>query len=135
MDKSIKLAVLSVFMGLSCVATASTLPENLEWISNMNEPLFASEQAKRGGTFRSFMASFPQTLRSVGPDANSGLRHYFMDGTPKLAARHPNTGKWIPQLAEAWAFGNDFKTVYFKLNTEAEWLMVSLLRLMTICSC
>ncbi len=89
MDKSIKLAVLSVFMGLSCVATASTLPENLEWISNMNEPLFASEQAKRGGTFRSFMASFPQTLRSVGPDANSGLRHYFMDGTPKLAARHP----------------------------------------------
>ncbi|MGF1715708.1 ABC transporter substrate-binding protein [Photobacterium chitinilyticum] len=121
MDKSIKLAVLSVFMGLSCVATASTLPEDLEWISNMNEPLFASEQAKRGGTFRSFMASFPQTLRSVGPDANSGLRHYFMDGTPKLAARHPNTGKWIPQLAEAWAFGNDFKTVYFKLNTEAEW--------------
>ncbi|UXI01871.1 extracellular solute-binding protein [Photobacterium sp. TY1-4] len=102
-------------------ALAVDLPQDLVWISNMEEPLFASEQAKHGGTLHTFMASFPQTLRSVGPDANSGLRHYFMDGTPKLAARHPNTGKWIPQLAQAWAFGDDHQTVYFKLNPDARW--------------
>ena len=121
MDKCLTLSVLPLLWGLSGMAYGGSLPEGLEWISNMNEPLFASGQAKRGGTFRSFMASFPQTLRSVGPDANSGLRHYFMDGTPKLAARHPNTGKWLPQLAEAWAFGDDHRTVYFRLNANAKW--------------
>lgn len=44
-----------------------------------------------------------------------------MDGAPKLAQRHPNTGKWIPQLAEAWAFDEDNKTVYFKLDKNAKW--------------
>ncbi|WP_394151259.1 extracellular solute-binding protein [Vibrio maritimus] len=106
---------------LSVGVNAGDLPADLQWIDNMNEPLFASEEAQFGGTLRSYMSSFPQTLRSVGPDSNSGLRHYFMDGTPKLAARHPNTNKWIPQLAEAWAYGDDNQTVYFKLNPKAKW--------------
>lgn len=106
---------------LSVGLNAADLPADLQWIDNMNEPLFASEEAQFGGTLRSYMSSFPQTLRSVGPDSNSGLRHYFMDGTPKLAARHPNTNKWIPQLAEAWAYGDDNQTVYFKLNPKAKW--------------
>nr|WP_261904153.1 extracellular solute-binding protein [Vibrio fortis] len=105
----------------SAFSQTATLPQGLEWLSNNNEPLFASEDAIRGGTLRTFMASFPQTLRSVGPDANSGLRHYFMDGAPKLAQRHPNTGKWIPQLATDWAFSEDNKTVYFKLDPNAMW--------------
>ncbi len=100
---------------------AQALPDNLNWVSNSNEPLFASPDAKFGGTLRTYMASFPQTLRSVGPDANAGLRGYLMDGTPKLAARHPNTGKWIPQLATAWAYGDDNQTIYFKLDPNANW--------------
>ncbi len=111
----------AVLAALSFGSSANELPSGLTWIDNMNEPLFASEEAKFGGTLRTHMSSFPQTLRSVGPDSNSGLRHYFMDGTPKLAARHPNTGNWIPQLAEAWAYGDDNQTVYFKLNPKAKW--------------
>ncbi|WP_353499111.1 extracellular solute-binding protein [Vibrio sp. CB1-14] len=111
----------AVLAALSFGSSANELPSGLTWIDNMNEPLFASDEAKFGGTLRTHMSSFPQTLRSVGSDSNSGLRHYFMDGTPKLAARHPNTGNWIPQLAEAWAYGDDNQTVYFKLNPEAKW--------------
>lgn len=106
---------------ISSSAYADVLPDNLAWQTNWDDPVFASSEAKRGGTLRSFMLSFPQTLRSVGPDANSGIRYYLMDGTPKLAQRHPNTGNWIPQLANEWAFGTDQKTVYFKLNPLAKW--------------
>ncbi|GAL33496.1 oligopeptide ABC transporter [Vibrio maritimus] len=115
------LLIAAVLAAIPFGSSASELPSGLTWISNMDEPLFASEEAKFGGTLRTHMSSFPQTLRSVGPDSNSGLRHYFMDGTPKLAARHPNTGNWIPQLAEAWAYGDDNQTVYFKLNPKAKW--------------
>ncbi|KLV11681.1 ABC transporter substrate-binding protein [Photobacterium ganghwense] len=121
MNMKFTFPALAVMAALTHSAYAADLPADLEWISNMNEPLFASPEAKFGGTLRTYMASFPQTLRSVGPDANSGLRHYFMDGVPKLAARHPNTGKWIPQLAESWAFDEDNQTVYFKLNPKAKW--------------
>ncbi|MEZ8399535.1 extracellular solute-binding protein [Vibrio splendidus] len=106
---------------LSFLAQAQQTPDNLEWHSNWVDPVFASDEAKRGGTLRSYMPSFPQTLRSVGPDANSGIRFYLMDGTPKLSQRHPNTDRWIPQLANEWAFGDDHKTVYFKLNPDAKW--------------
>ncbi|MDF4897555.1 ABC transporter substrate-binding protein, partial [Vibrio parahaemolyticus] len=114
-------SVLATLTAASFQLSAAELPADIEWISNNNEPLFASEEAVRGGTYRTYIQSFPQTLRSVGPDANSGLRQYLMDGSPKLAQRHPNTGKWIPQLAKSWAFGEDNKTVFFKLDETAEW--------------
>ncbi|MCU8488529.1 extracellular solute-binding protein [Vibrio vulnificus] len=117
----VSLATLATLSALSFQTFAQSLPSDLNWLTNKNEPLFASEEAKRGGTLTTYMVSFPQTLRSVGPDANSGLRHYFMDGAPKLAQRHPNTGKWIPQLADSWAFDADNKTVYFKLDKNAKW--------------
>ena len=106
---------------ISGSAYADVLPENLLWHTNWDDPVFASPEATRGGTLRSYMLSFPQTLRSVGPDANSGVRYYLMDGAPKLAQRHPDTGNWIPQLANEWAFGEDQRTVYFKLNPSAKW--------------
>ncbi|WP_394247351.1 extracellular solute-binding protein [Vibrio profundi] len=120
-NNKVTLAVTAALASFCFQSQAATLPSDLEWRTNNAEPLFASDEAKRGGTLRTFMASFPQTLRSVGPDANSGLRHYFMDGAPKLAERHPNTGKWIPQLATEWAFSEDNRTVYFKLDSNAEW--------------
>lgn len=121
MNKAQSFSIAAMLSSLAFSLNASSLVEGIEWQTNVNEPLFASSEAKRGGTLRIFMASFPQTLRSVGPDANSGLRHYFMDGAPKLAQRHPNTGKWIPQLATDWAFSDDNKTVYFKLDQNARW--------------
>ena len=121
MIKTLPFSALAMLVAGSFQLNAAELPADIEWTSNNNEPLFASEEAVRGGTYRTSIRSFPQTLRSVGPDANSGLRQYLMDGTPKLAQRHPDTGKWIPQLAKAWAFGEDNKTVYFQLDETAKW--------------
>ena len=110
-----------IFLSLSSSAWAASLPADLEWVTNTNEPLFASKEAKFGGTFRTYISSFPQTFRTIGPDANGAFRSWLLDAQPSLVAKHPNTDKWIPSIATEWAFGKDNKTVYFRLNPEAKW--------------
>jgi len=100
---------------------ANKLPENLDWQTNLDEPLFASDQAQFGGTFRTYISSFPQTFRIVGPDANGSFRTWLLDAHPSLLSKHPETGNWIPDLATDWAFGEDNKTVYYKINPKAKW--------------
>ena len=114
-------ALIPLLSLLAFSTMAEQLPKDLNWQSNPNEPLFASAQAKRGGTLHKSILSFPQTLRTVGPDSNGGFRTYILDSAPTLVSRHPNTLKWIPSLATSWAYGDDNKTVYFKLNPDAKW--------------
>ncbi len=116
-----KLLVASMLSALSTGAYAASLPAGLEWQTNWDEPLFASSEAQRGGSYRTHISSFPQTLRSVGPDSNSGLRAYFLDDVPKLVEKHPDTLEFIPSIANEWALAGDNKTVYFKLNPKAKW--------------
>ncbi|CCN71913.1 extracellular solute-binding protein [Vibrio nigripulchritudo] len=116
-----KLAMVTLLSAVGFTAQATTLPEGLTWNTNWDDPNIGSEEAERGGTYRTFILSFPQTLRSVGPDSNSGLRHYFLDKVPSLVGKHPDTLEWIPDLANEWAHAGDNKTIYFKLNPKAEW--------------
>lgn len=98
------------------------LPEGLEWLTNDSDPVFASPDAKRGGTMRSYMQGFPLTLRLYGPDSNSDdFVSYKRAGFLSLLQLHPNTLNWLPSLATHWAFGADGKTVYYKLNPNARW--------------
>lgn len=73
-----KLLIASAIAVVSTTAYAASLPSDLQWQTNWDEPVFASPEAKRGGTYRTHLLSFPQTLRSVGPDSNSGLRGHFL---------------------------------------------------------
>lgn len=98
-----------------------TLPEGLKWETNNDEPVFASPNAKKGGTFREFMLAFPLTLRVVGPDSNTGLRSILLGNQLTLTDIHPNTQKIIPMLATHWAYGDDGRTVYYKLDPNARW--------------
>lgn len=102
-------------------ADAPTLPANLQWQTNDSDPVFAAPNAKRGGRFRTFMASFPPTLRVVGPDSNSGFVQYLRANNLGLVNQHPNTLNPIPELATHWAFDPDGRTVYFKLDPAARW--------------
>ncbi|MEZ4742990.1 MAG: extracellular solute-binding protein [Bdellovibrionota bacterium] len=97
------------------------LPKNIVWESNDEEPVYASEQAKKGGTFHSFLSSFPLTLRNVGPDSNGSFRSVINDNQLGLVEIHPNTDNVIPELAEEWAYDPDGVTVYYKLNPKARW--------------
>jgi microcin C transport system substrate-binding protein len=116
-----KILLCCMLSGLSAGISADTLPEGLTWHTNLDEPLFASEQAIFGGTFRTSLNSFPQTFRTVGPDSNGAFRSWLLDARPALVSKHPNTGAWIPALANEWAFGDDNRTVYYRLNPEAKW--------------
>jgi microcin C transport system substrate-binding protein len=97
------------------------LPQNLVWHTNNSDPIFADPAAQRGGTLREFMLSFPLTLRVVGPDSNGSFAGYTRALNMSLLDRHPNTRNPIPALATHWAFGDDHKTVYFKLDPDARW--------------
>src|SRR5210317_1130383 len=41
-------------------------PGDLRWLTNDSDPLYASPQAQKGGTFRVAIKSFPLTFRTVG---------------------------------------------------------------------
>lgn len=111
----------ALFLCWSTLAWSATLPPDLEWESNNDDPVFADPAAQPGGIFTTFMTSFPLTLRTYGPDSNGGFAAYMRENRLPLLATHPLTGKPMPMLANQWAFGQDHKTLYFRLNPKAAW--------------
>ena len=97
------------------------LPDNLEWLTNNTAEVFANPNAKKGGTYRTFMLGFPLTLRLVGPDSNSGFAGNLRSIRMSLIDLHPNTEELLPALATHWAYGEDKKSMYFKLDPNARW--------------
>jgi microcin C transport system substrate-binding protein len=95
------------------------LPEKLVWYTS-RPGVFGSPRAKQGGTFRGYIAEFPDTFRTVGPNANGGYRPYFTT-SPLLVDINGETKEWMPAMATDWAFGADGKSMYFKLNEKARW--------------
>ena len=98
-----------------------TLPDGLKWVTNTTDPVWSSPKAKKGGTYRSFLLSFPLTLRYVGPDSNGSFRRVINQNRLGLTEIHPNTDNIIPALATHWAYDDDGKTVYYKLDQRARW--------------
>ncbi len=113
-------AFLLVFVSSSILA-APQLPDNLQWLTNDEDPVYASPDAVKGGTIHDWLSSFPLTLRTVGPDSNGSFRPNINGNQMQLVSTHPNTGNLIPGLATHWAYGEDNKTMYFRLNPKARW--------------
>ena len=104
------------------IATLADLPKDLKWENGSGLDEFSSPQAKRGGTFMEYMSDFPRTMRLLGPDANGAFRSYMLDyNAVYLVMAHPNGDGYYPGLAKSWAYGDDGKTVYFKLDPEARY--------------
>lgn len=101
--------------------SSTPLPADLVWLTNDSDPEFADPAAQRGGTLREFVMGFPLTLRLVGPDSNGSFAGYMRALGMGLVDVHPNTLNPIPALATHWAFGEDNKTVYFRLDPDARW--------------
>jgi microcin C transport system substrate-binding protein len=96
-------------------------PADLEWLTNDADPAYASPDAQKGGILNSWILSFPLTFRVVGPDSNSSFRSAILGNQLSLIGIHPNTENIVPELATHWAYGNDKKTMYFRLNKAARW--------------
>ncbi len=115
------LALIFMLVALPSFAQSPQLPADLKWQTNNTDPIFADPSAKRGGRFRESLGAFPPTLRWVGPDSNSSFMGVLTSNMLSLVSMHPNTRNWIPELATAWAFDSDGKTIYFKLDPDARW--------------
>ncbi len=115
-------AVIAIILFWQTMAYAAPeLPKDIEWLTNDTDPVYASPDAKTGGTFNTSILSFPPTFRVVGPDSNSSFRSAVLDNQLSLIGIHPNTENITPELATHWAFDKDKKTMYFKLNPQAVW--------------
>ncbi len=99
----------------------ANLPSGIEWVTNNEDPVFSSPDAQKGGVLHSAILSFPMTFRTVGPDSNGSFRSAILNNQLNLINIHPNTDDIVPELATHWAFDNDKKTMYFKLNPDARW--------------
>ncbi|MBX2808526.1 MAG: extracellular solute-binding protein [Cellvibrionaceae bacterium] len=119
---SAKSRVLFVLLSLChSLLQAQTLPADLQWETNTEDPALGSPQAQPGGRFSLSLASYPLTFRTVGPDSNSSFRSALLDNNLAPVAYHPLTDNIIPQLATHWAYGDDGRTVFYKLNPKARW--------------
>lgn len=103
-------------------ATPSDLPGDLVWEDGLSEPEIGDPQAKKGGTFNSYIPSFPPTIRTLGENANNAFRGYHFDDIEmSFVSLHPETGAVIPGLAKEWAISPDSRTVYYRIDPDAKY--------------
>jgi len=105
----------------SNISYATELPKGLNWQNNESSPEWSATLPEKGGLVRLNIPSFPPTLRTVGPDSNNSFRSFLLDNQLPLVEMHPDTGDIIPILASHWAYGDDRKTVYYKIKPSARW--------------
>ncbi len=98
-----------------------TLPVDVVWDTNLDDPPIGSPDALRGSTFNFYMTSYPLTFRLMGPNSNdafAGWNRLFTMHFP-LVDRHPVTDRFIPIMATHWSVQDDQRTIYFKLEPDA----------------
>jgi len=106
--------------GYFTFASPADVPADLHWENGMDEPEIGDPKAKKGGTQRDYILSFPPTLRVLGENSNSSFRGYQYDDVEmSLINLHPETGRVIPCVAKEWAVSPDSRTVYFRIDPEA----------------
>ena len=104
-------------------STKVTLPPDIKWETNNDDPFIGSEKAIRGGRFNYQLGEYPLTFRLMGPNSNDAFTAWNRLSTFMfmLVEMHPVTDKFIPMLATHWSVQKDQKTIYFKLDPDARW--------------
>ena len=99
-----------------------TLPKDIIWETDNDEPLIGSEKAMRGGRFNVAIGAYPLTFRLMGPNNNDFFANWNRQFTMAftLVSMHPVTDKFIPMMATHWSVQKDQKTIYFKLDPDAK---------------
>jgi len=96
------------------------VPADLVWEDGMENEEIGDPRAKKGGTLRTFIQTFPPTLRPFGDNSNNSFRSAIYDDIDMpLVGLHPKSMEMIPGLAKEWAVSTDGRTVYFKLDEAA----------------
>jgi microcin C transport system substrate-binding protein len=105
------------------ISSLAELPQDLAWRDGSELTPFGDPRAKRGGRLTLRLANMQQTLRVVGPDANSTLRGpLWSANSVQLIEMHPWEDGYFPGVAREWAIDpDDGRTVYLRLDKDARW--------------
>ena len=119
-----KKALLLLLIPCLCAAAfGASLPPDIKWETNMDDPPIGDPNALKGGVFYMDMEDYPLTFRLMGPNSNDSFagwnRAFTMDLT--LVNLHPTTDRFIPYLATHWSIQQDNQTIYYKLDPDARW--------------
>lgn len=100
-----------------------TLPPDIVWETNNDDPIIGSPDAIRGGTFNFYIGQYPLTFRLMGPNSNDAFAGWNRLFTMNfgLVGRHPVTDRFIPVMATHWSVQDDQRTIYFRLDPDARW--------------
>jgi ABC-type transport system substrate-binding protein len=99
-----------------------TLPAEVVWETNEDDPVIGSPKAIRGGTLNIAIGAYPLTFRVMGPNSNDFFASWnrAFSISFALVQQHPVTDKFIPMLATHWSIQKDQKTIYFKLDPDVK---------------
>lgn len=98
------------------------IPADLVWEDGSEHEEIGDARAKKGGTFRQFMSTFPPTIRPFGDNSNNGFRGTLYDDIDMpLVGLHPKSMEMIPGLAKRWAVSPGGRTIYFEIDEEARY--------------
>jgi microcin C transport system substrate-binding protein len=90
------------------------------WETNTDFDLIGDPRAVKGGTYRSWMLSFPGTLRMAGPEWNTVINYAINSLVYEtLLTLHPVTLQYMPALASHWQISPDRLTYRFRLDPNA----------------
>ncbi|MHB1206050.1 MAG: ABC transporter substrate-binding protein, partial [Rhodospirillaceae bacterium] len=98
-----------------------SLPADIVWETNNDEPLIGSPKALKGGRYNVGLGAYPLTFRIMGPNHNDYFAAWngAFASAFSLVTMHPTTDKFIPIMATHWSVQKDQQTIYFKLDPDA----------------
>jgi microcin C transport system substrate-binding protein len=90
------------------------------WETNADFDLIGDPNAVKGGVLRDYIASFPGTLRMLGPEWNTSTNYEISQLVyEQLLTLHPTTLAYVPMLATHWQISPDKRTFRFRLDPNA----------------
>jgi microcin C transport system substrate-binding protein len=90
------------------------------WETNTSFDLVGDPRAVKGGFIRTYVPSFPGTLRMAGPEWNTGANYMINQLVYEtLLTLDPTTLQYMPVLASHWQIGPDKLTYRFRLDPNA----------------
>ncbi len=93
-----------------------------EWETNTPGDSIADPRAKRGGTIKYAIQSFPPTIRTEGPNSSlSTLSTIHGLIYERLLGYDSDRGEYTPGLASHWQISEDRRTFRYRINPKARW--------------
>lgn len=108
-----------MFLKLNLILALAIASQSLSWAQN-DKSSRINENAPVGGVFNRNLGGEPPTLHPItATDLYASIVHSYVFDS--LAARHPESGEFVPRVAEKWEASKDNKVYTFFLRKNVTW--------------